>query len=472
MRSGQSNHVLAARLTELGWSPRVFARRINRYYGAGTVAETAPYHWRDAGRVPRSPIPTYAAAVLSRELGRLVTVAELWQGKAVESPISMTADEAMHVPWSREGTLAVLEDWVVSGLVDRRTFLAVTGTVLTEMVSGYGPDGVGRLVAALGGGKAGNPLVEQIEQSIPLLQRLDDARGGGTHLTYIGTQFRAVSLVLHEGGHPARLEGRLFAALAELGQLAGWMAFDAGAHGLAQRYFVTALRAANEANYRSMAAHILADVAFQSATCNAPSDAVDLAARAQHASTNTPATVRASVLSRAAYGYAIAGRVTDFERAYRESVEVLDRRGDDEPAWMYFLTPSHLDAQAGYALIHAGVLALDHGDTTQARSLLRRGHQLLRTGVHDAALTDEFQQRRAMFEGAWLAVAAAGRGDLEQACAEGRRSVARAANVKSTRSMDVLRVLQTRLRHRHQNEHVADFLPILNAATADAPPPP
>ncbi|MQA78192.1 MAG: transcriptional regulator [Streptosporangiales bacterium] len=466
MTSGQPNGVLAALLTELDWSPRALARRINRHYGAGTVAETAPYHWRDAGRVPRTPVPSYVAGVLARELGRPVTVAELWQGNASESAVSTTADQAMHQPWSRAGALAVLDDWLVSGLVDRRQFLAVTGATLTAMISGYTPDGIGRLVAALNGGRVVDPLLEQIEQGIPLLQRLDDATGGGTHLTYIGTQFRAVTLVLRRGGHSAKVEARLFVALAELGQLAGWMAFDAGGHGLAQRYFFTALRAANEAGYRSMAAHVLADLAFQAATCERPTDAVTLGETALRASTNAPATVRASVLSRAAYGYAIADRTTEFERAYRDGLEVLDRRGEDEPAWMYFLTANHLDAQAGYALVHAGILALDHGDSARAGSLLRQGHRLLRTGVHDTPLTDETQQRRAMFEGAWLAVAAAGRGDLEQACIEGRHALARTTSVESSRSMDVLRALHVRLRHRHQNEHVADFLPVLDAATS------
>ena len=67
-----------------------------------------------------------------------------------------------------------------------------------------------------------------------LLQRLDDAHGGGAHLAYVGAQFRAVALLLRQGSHPATIERRLFAALAELGQLAGWMAFDAGQHGLAK----------------------------------------------------------------------------------------------------------------------------------------------------------------------------------------------------------------------------------------------
>ncbi|MBV9312157.1 MAG: hypothetical protein JO100_00150 [Pseudonocardia sp.] len=78
---GQQNQVLAALLTELNWSPRTLGRRINRLYGVGTVAESTPYHWRDSGSVPRPPLPTYVASVLARELGRALSIDELWQGR-------------------------------------------------------------------------------------------------------------------------------------------------------------------------------------------------------------------------------------------------------------------------------------------------------------------------------------------------------------------------------------------------------
>jgi hypothetical protein len=76
---------------------------------------------------------------------------------------------------------------------------------------------------------------------------------------------------------------------------------------------------------------------------------------------------------------------------------------------------------------------------------------------------------RALFEGAWLAVAAAGRGDLERACALGRVALARTETVQSVRSIDVLRTLAKVLRRRSRNEHVADFLPPLNATLARYP---
>ncbi|MGH3756080.1 MAG: carph-isopro domain-containing protein, partial [Pseudonocardiaceae bacterium] len=425
------NEVLTSLLEELGWSPRALARRINHVFGAGTVAGTAPYHWRDSGCVPRPPLPELAAWVLSRELGRPVTVAELWKGRASGSPLVLPADIDMDGPWSRVSTLGLLDDWVVAGLLDRRHFLAVSGATILDLAARYLTGESGRLAAALERGSVGHLLLDQIEQSLPLLQRLHDTHGGGAYLPYVGAQFRAVALLLRQGGHPAWVECRLFAALAEIGQLAGWMALDAGRHGLAQRYLFTALRAAREADYHPMAAHVLGDLACQAATREHSRDAIALGQAAVRIATGSPAGVRASMQTRLAYGYALAGQLDDFDRAYATGQDTI--AGWDpaqEPAWMYFLAPNMLDTRAGYALTHAGTLAVAAGDHQTGTALLRRGERLLRTGAH-ALPMDHPAQSRALFEGAWLSVAAAGQGDLEQACTIGSLAVTRLDAVQS-----------------------------------------
>lgn len=458
------NEVLDELLRQLSWSPRMLARRLNRDFGAGTVAETAPYHWRDSGGVPRPPLPALVAHLLSSELGRLVTVNELWQRRAVDSPLVIAADAGMRQPWTRAGTLRAIDDWVVTGLLDRRTFLAISGAGLTSIPGDY--LGAGKAAHEFARAATDSPLIEQIEQTIPLLQRLDDASGGGGHLEYVGAQFRSVALLVRQGGQPRSIETRLLSALSEIGQLAGWMAFDAGLHGPAQRYFLTALRAAHECGYKTMAAHIVADLAFQAATREQSSDAVALGESATKIARRAPASVQASVHTRLAYGYAIAGDMPAFEQAHKSALDVLaeaDRAED--PAWMYFLTPSHLDTQAGYALTHAGMLAADSGNVSTGRALLREGEKLLRDGAYDSPLTTP-AQRRALFQGAWLATAAAGRGNLEEACALGRTAVARTATVRSGRSIEVLGRPAARLRRSKRNEYVRDFLPSLEACLA------
>jgi hypothetical protein len=403
------------------------------------------------------------AHLLSCELGRLVTVGELWRGRAMDSPLVMPADAGIRQPWSRTGTLGVLDDWVVTGLLDRRQFLAISGAGLTSIPRHLVAIQSLRKVAAA---TEDSPLIEQIEHAIPLLQRLDDAGGGGSHLDYVGAQFRSVALLVRQGGQPRSTETRLLSALAEIGQLAGWMAFDAGLHGLAQRYLFTALRIANECGYSAMAAHIVADLAFQAASRELSSDAVALGESAARIARHAPAGVRASIQTRLAYGYALAGDMSAFDGAYKSGLEVLaDGDRSEEPAWMYYLTPSHLDTQAGYALTHVGMLASENVGPSSGRAMLREGEKLLRKGAHERPFTAQ-AQRRALFEGAWLATAAAGRGNLEEACVLGRTAVARTATVRSARSLEVLARLAARLRRAKRNEYVRDFLPSLESCLA------
>ncbi|MCT9080456.1 carph-isopro domain-containing protein [Streptomyces fulvoviolaceus] len=464
------NDALAACLDELGWSPKVLARKLNRVFGTGTVAESAPYHWRDAGRVPRVPLPTMTAYVLSQELGRVLSMDHLWQGKAAESLAFVPSDASMEHPWTFRGLARILEDWVLGGLVDRRRFLAISGSGLLAVVSEYlnGTAGRGPFSARLVDDTSTDPLVAQVEQNLPLLQQLDDEHGGARHLPYVGAQFRSVGLLLHDGGLSDAATIRLIRALAEIGQLAGWMAFDSADHGLAQRYFVTALRAAHQVNDRALCAHILADMSFQAASRSHPADAIALGEAARRASEGGTASVRASVVSRLAYGYAAAGRSTDFERASalaRELVE--DRTGsEEEPRWMYFLTPNHLECQAGYSLISLGRAEVVRGDRARGRRFVRQGQDLLETGAYAVEKGDP-SQRRALFEGAWLALGYSASGDLERSCEVGETAAARLSTVRSPRSTAVLNQLAAELRRRQRNAYVRDFLPDLEERIAE-----
>ncbi|GAA2665535.1 hypothetical protein GCM10010400_27180 [Streptomyces aculeolatus] len=464
-RSGQPNAALAMALDELGWSPKMLARKLNRVFGSGTAAESAPYHWRDAGSLPRSPLPAMTAHVLSQELGRVVSVTELWQGRAADSPTLLPADTNLSGHWTLQRLGQVVEDWVLGGLVDRRRFLAISGTGLTKIVGHYldGTAGRGSLAPGAVDQRHADPLVDQVEQHVPLLQQLDDEHGGARHLPYVSAQFRAVGLLLHEGKHSVPSTIRLIRALAEIGQLAGWMAFDAADHGLAQRYFITALRAAHQINDLPLCAHVLADLSFQAASRGFPADAVTLGEAARRAADAAPAAVRASVLSRLAYAYTSAGRAIDFYRTRDAAREVIDRRGrEEEPRWMYFLTDNHLDCQAGYALVQLGRSKQREG-VTASRAFITQGTSLLESGAYTVPRGDP-SQRRALFEGAWLALGYGARGELELACKVGQIAADRLDVVRSPRSVALLQQLAKDLRRRQRNPHVASFLPGLEQA--------
>jgi hypothetical protein len=466
--SRSTNNALAGYLTQAGWTPRALAREINRLFGRGTVAETAPYYWRDDGGVPHTPLPAMAAYVLSQRLGTPITVGELWQGRAVESPMLVPATDGMCTAWSIANTRVIVDDWLRGGLMDRRQFLGASGEALAGAVWLYlSANNVLAGELANAAGESTDPLLEQIEQTIPMLQRLDDAKGGAASLSYVGAQVRAVGLVLHEDSHGSAVTRRLLMALADLAQLAGWMAFDAGRQGLAQRYFFTGLRAAHDAGYRAMSAHILADLAFQAASCGQARDGVRLGEAAARAGAKSTATVRATVLNRLAYAYASAGQTADFARTRYAALDMLTHRGTHEPPWMYYLTPNHLDCQAGYSLILMGRQRLAGGDSI-GKTMLRDGTELLRGGAHDVSL-DDASQRRALFEGAWLALGYASSGRLDEASDVGVRAMSRLERVHSPRSVAVLEQVAATLRRRSRNAQAAEFLPVLERALSRHP---
>jgi hypothetical protein len=468
MPVGEANERLAALLAEAGWTPRALARAVNSAFGQGMVSPTAPYLWRDNGSVPRAPLPALVAHAFSDRLGRPVTTSDIWGDQAPLSSHLLLASAGMNHPWSVEGTRKIARDWIIGGLVERRHFMAVTGAALTGAVSAYLAAELPAAPAAPSASGGTDLLIEQIEASIPLLQQLDDAKGGAASLGYVGAQLRAVALVLHEGSYTSVQTRRLLTALADLGQLAGWMAFDANQYGLAQRYFFTGLRAAHDSGYTTMAAHILADLSFQATTSGRRSDGITLGEAACRHAARASAGVRASVSSRLAYAYAASGLISEFERTYNGAMEIVTGRSPDaDPPWLYYLTPGHIDCQGGYALILAGRARLADGDRT-GRTLLRRGTVMLRTGAHDWPLGDS-SQRRALYEGAWLALAYAARGDLEAACSEARTAIGRLASVRSPRSNTLLHQLAADLRRRTRNPHAASFLPDLECALAAQP---
>lgn len=127
---------------------------------------------------------------------------------------------------------------------------------------------------------------------------------------------------------------------------------------------------------------------------------------------------------------------------------------------MYFLTPNHLECQTGYSMINLGRSAVHEGNRSTGRSLVRRGEQFLETGAHLVSKGDP-SQRRALFEGAWLALGYSTSGELERSCQIASTAVARLETVRSPRSTELLRQLAVELRRRQRNPHVKTFLPEL-----------
>jgi hypothetical protein len=166
------------------------------------------------------------------------------------------------------------------------------------------------------------------------------------------------------------------------------------------------------------------------------------------------------------------GRSADFERTSTLARELIENRTDTEPEprWMYFLTPNHLACQSGYALINLGRSEAERGDRARGRRLVRQGQDLLETGAYMVEKGHP-SQRRALFEGSWLALEYSASGELERSCEVGERAAARLSTVRSPRSTALLGQLATELRRKQRNPYVRDFLPELEERIAKQPGP-
>ncbi|MGH3925692.1 MAG: hypothetical protein ACRDTT_23005, partial [Pseudonocardiaceae bacterium] len=155
-------------------------------------------------------------------------------------------------------------------------FTLLTGAALTIPAHQWLIRDPEPLVSGLSGGRISVALVDQLPAMLSTLRTMDDAAGGGTVLWLAQQAFGWVAGLLDQASYDERTGRRLYIALAELGQLTGWVAHDAGRPGLGQRYHVAALRAAHSADDRPLGAHILGCMADQAVHHDRPAEAVTL----------------------------------------------------------------------------------------------------------------------------------------------------------------------------------------------------
>lgn len=132
--------------------------------------------------------------------------------------------------------------------------------------------------------------------------------------------------------------------------LCAFTSFDSHLHGLAQRYFIQALRLAQASGNRALGAHILADMAMQAHYLGDAAQALDLA------SAGLRTGLGCGSPSTAARCAALQGRehaVRGDRRACAQACTVAERALDravpaDEPAWIQFFTAEQLSAEMLY----------------------------------------------------------------------------------------------------------------------------
>ncbi|MFI7645158.1 hypothetical protein ACIBTZ_03620 [Micromonospora sp. NPDC049460] len=426
------NQRLSGLLHDAGWRPEALARRINAVLAARgnsrRVHAKTPYKWITDGAVPHGDIPDLVVEMLSTHLQTELVYADVWGQVASRAQPALPANHAMDLPWDCNGLLSLVGGPVPT----RRTIIAVTGAALTAPAWTALQQPVPDLVAAAGeGGPVTTPLLDMIDTVVAHAQRLDDNQGGAAR-GFVGDQFNAVARLLRRASYNAAAGRRLAAALAQLAQTAGFMAFDAGEDGVAQRWYLTALRAAHAAADPGLAASVLALMSNQAADRGHALDALQLAAAAQESARSTPPAVRALIAARSSLAHAVAGDIASYSQMRHNTLELLNAKPDAPlPRWASYIERVELDAITG-----RGLVVLAERVPTRRKQLLREAGQLLHARAHTRA--DEAPQRSALRHGAWLSLAHHAAGDLDLAVSTARLALGRLPAVNSARSVELL----------------------------------
>lgn len=292
------------------------------------------------------------------------------------------------------------------------------------------------------GRRIGEALIGKVERRTGHLRRMDDFIGGGDLHALVQAELRSTIQLLREAAYTDVLGRRLLTSVAELCQLAGWVAADAGAPTAAARYYSDGIRAAHAAGDLPLAGNLVSLLSYLYANESNPREAVLLArtayAGAKH---HASATTKALLQERVAWAHARSGETRQTESA----LDIADRFHEhrdaaSDPPWVYWLDRREIEVMAGrcYAELR---------QPARAEPLLR------------AALDhyDADHLRETALYSSWLAETYVQAGEIDEAARQATRSLQSAAKVNSSRGKERVRVLRRALEPHRATPAVRDF---------------
>ncbi|MBC9712349.1 regulator [Streptomyces sp. TRM66268-LWL] len=448
------NRQLAALIAEAGFSNAGLARRVDQLgleHGLDLrYDKTSVTRWL-RGQQPRGTTPALIAEVFTRRLGRRLTAQDL--GLDACAPVyaglefAATPEEAVDIVsglWRKDsgshaelrkiaftpaGLVVPSRDWLI-GRADER----VGRGEAPARVPAQGRTGVPRQRQQTERGpgqKVTSGDIAALRSVGELFRALDHAYGGGHARQALVRYLEHEAEPMLRGTYSESAGRRLFAAAADLTRLAGWTSYDIAAHGLAQRYFVQALRLSQAAGDRAYGSYVLVTMSRQAVYLGHGREAVQLARVAQQGiGSSAPPVVQALLHSVEARGHGVLGDVRACTASLVRAERALDgaRPGDEVPYWARFFDEAQLADEFGHC----------HRDLQQFRASAQNAERSLQLRAPGFA-------RSRLFCRVVLATARLGLGELDQACALGAEAAQQASEMRSARAVEYVRDFERRL---------------------------
>jgi hypothetical protein len=199
--------------------------------------------------------------------------------------------------------------------------------------------------------------VQIIREMTQTFRRLDNRFGGG-HARSAVTNYLASDVLplFREGRYRDGVRRDLFAAVAELDQLAGWIAYDVGDADSGCRHLRHAMRLCHDVGDEALAGEMLAGMSHQAAFLRLPALATDLARAAKDSGkrAGVAALVSESAVMEA-HGLALANDPKGCLVALRESEQAFAAAEDrDRPEWLAYFDGAYLAAKFGHCFRDLG----------------------------------------------------------------------------------------------------------------------
>ncbi len=308
------------------------------------------------GSTPRGNMPQFIADAIGRKLGRQLTIDDVGMGAAAVSAVQ--PELGLDFADKPEITAKTVTDLWRADLADAETLVralpdsaAWNAASLRWIVAP--PDAE---LTRTGNRAIGAVDVDMVRSTTDAFSMLDGKFGGGharrALIQYLHTDVQPML----DGSYSDAVGKQLHSAVAEALLLAGFMSYDSGLHGIAQRYFIQGLRMAQAAGDRLLGSSILSAMSHQATFLGRYRDAATLARAAYSGPAGSLGPRMASHhLAMEARALARLGDDRGCDLALVAAERTLGQRtADSDPPYMMYFDETELAAEIGHCFRDLG----------------------------------------------------------------------------------------------------------------------